>query len=400
MPLRPPAGFIRPGYDPLKVPNAPTIGTASSASGTSVSVAFTAPTNVGGSAITGYVAVATDSSSGVQFNGTGSSSPITISGLTTGNTYTCKVFAINSYGPSVYSGNSGSVVPVAMGQQAFTTAGTYTWVAPAGVTSASIVTVGGGGGGRNLPFGGAQDGGGGAGGALAYANNVSITPGSSYTVVVGVGGTGGDSPGTGGQSRFSLGGTTYVAANGGTAGQLGPNAAGGTVSVGTGGAGGIGTGGTGAGGGGAGGYAGAGGQSGYAASGSAGAGGGGGGGGSAGSFSDGIDQYRRGGSGGGGVGILGQGSDGTAGSGNNSGSPSTGGGGGSGGAAGDSVSGSQAGAAGGAYGGGGGGGGYIFSMQTFSIVFYGSSGNGAVGAVRIIWPGSTRSFPSTNTGNL
>jgi hypothetical protein len=25
---------------------------------------------------------------------------------------------------------------------------------------------------------------------------------------------------------------------------------------------------------------------------------------------------------------------------------------------------------------------------------------GGVGAVRIIWPGTTRSFPSTNTGNL
>jgi hypothetical protein len=27
-------------------------------------------------------------------------------------------------------------------------------------------------------------------------------------------------------------------------------------------------------------------------------------------------------------------------------------------------------------------------------------GDGAGGAVRIIWPGNTRSFPSTNTGNL
>jgi hypothetical protein len=27
-------------------------------------------------------------------------------------------------------------------------------------------------------------------------------------------------------------------------------------------------------------------------------------------------------------------------------------------------------------------------------------GNGGVGAVRIIWPGTSRSFPSTNTGNL
>jgi hypothetical protein len=30
----------------------------------------------------------------------------------------------------------------------------------------------------------------------------------------------------------------------------------------------------------------------------------------------------------------------------------------------------------------------------------GTSGTGAVGAVRIIWPGNTRSFPSTCTGNL
>jgi hypothetical protein len=28
------------------------------------------------------------------------------------------------------------------------------------------------------------------------------------------------------------------------------------------------------------------------------------------------------------------------------------------------------------------------------------AGVGANGAVRIIWPGNTRSFPSTNTGNL
>ena len=30
----------------------------------------------------------------------------------------------------------------------------------------------------------------------------------------------------------------------------------------------------------------------------------------------------------------------------------------------------------------------------------GGAGGGASGAVRIIWPGTTRSFPSTNTGNL
>ena len=59
MPLRPPAGFIRPGYAPLKVPNAPTIGTATGGDA-SASVAFTAPTNVGGSAISQYTAVSTN----------------------------------------------------------------------------------------------------------------------------------------------------------------------------------------------------------------------------------------------------------------------------------------------------------------------------------------------------
>jgi hypothetical protein len=46
---------------------------------------------------------------------------------------------------------------------------------------------------------------------------------------------------------------------------------------------------------------------------------------------------------------------------------------------------------GGAYGGGGGGG-----YAGGSI----AGGTGKNGAVRIIWPGTTRSFPSTCTGNL
>ena len=37
---------------------------------------------------------------------------------------------------------------VAPGQQAYTSAGSYSWVAPAGVTSVSVVAVGGGGGGK------------------------------------------------------------------------------------------------------------------------------------------------------------------------------------------------------------------------------------------------------------
>lgn len=106
-------GFITASYNPLKVPNAPTIGVVTVASGTSVSVAFTAPTNVGGSAITSYTVIVTDSSSGAQFSGTGASSPIVVTGLTNGNTYTARVFAVNSYGPSAFSAPSGSFIPSA-----------------------------------------------------------------------------------------------------------------------------------------------------------------------------------------------------------------------------------------------------------------------------------------------
>jgi hypothetical protein len=110
MSMRYPSGFISAFYNPLENPNAPTIGTATSVSSTSLSVTFTAPANVGGSAITGYVAVAKRTSDGVTFTGSGASSPITVSGLTA-VAFTVTVFAINSYGPSALSAASNSVTP-------------------------------------------------------------------------------------------------------------------------------------------------------------------------------------------------------------------------------------------------------------------------------------------------
>jgi hypothetical protein len=73
----------------------------------------------------------------------------------------------------------------------FTTPGTYSWTAPIGVTSVSVVAVGGGGG------AGLYNGGGGGGGALAYKNNIAVTPGQSYTVIVGAAGTAGTVPASG-----------------------------------------------------------------------------------------------------------------------------------------------------------------------------------------------------------
>jgi hypothetical protein len=101
------AGFISATYQPLQVANAPTIG-AATAGDTSADVAFTAPANVGGSAISAYYAVSDPDRVTVS----GASSPITVTGLTNGTAYTFSVWALNTYGPSPFSGASGSVTPV------------------------------------------------------------------------------------------------------------------------------------------------------------------------------------------------------------------------------------------------------------------------------------------------
>jgi hypothetical protein len=108
--MRYPAGFISAFYNPLKNPDAPTIGTATTSSTTSLTIAFTAPTNVGGSAITSYIATAKRTSDGVLFTASGASSPITVTGLTQ-VAFTATVVAINSYGPSASSAASNSITP-------------------------------------------------------------------------------------------------------------------------------------------------------------------------------------------------------------------------------------------------------------------------------------------------
>jgi len=367
-------GFLTASYFPLKVPDAPTIGTATAGTSADVSVTFTAPSNVGGGAITSYLAIATDTSSGATFTGTGASSPVVVGGLTVGASYTVKVSATNAFGAGPLSAASNSITAALAQQVAYTTAGTYTWIAPSGLSPAtvSVVAVGGGGGGSEAS---------GGGGGLGYLNNYSVTSGSSYTVVVGVGGTTGSS---GGDSYFVSTGTLF--AGGGQVGSVRfGNAAGGTYTGTGGGNGGVGGQNYEAGGGGAGGYSGTGGRGGDRSNSpngpTAGSGGGGGGG-------RGGGSPEAGGGGGGGVGILGSGSNGAAGASNGNG----GGGGSSGtsGANGETV-GPYSSGGGGLYGGGAGFTGYG-----------GSKGDGAVGAVRIIYSttGVSRSFPSTNTGNL
>lgn len=317
----------------------------------------------------------------------GGSNPISLS----------EYYAGGSYVPAGTSGTNGAVpssgaisvnkfygtTKTVSGQQAYTTPGTYTWLCPAGVTSVSVVAVGGGG--YSLYTSG-------GGGGLGYKNNYTVVPGTSYLVVVGdvnqdswfsstgvvKGGGGSDS--TGGTYTGDGGG------NGGAKGSYGGMAGGG---------------------GGAGGYSGNGGNGGNpgassVTAGSNGAGGGGGGGGGGKYVITASVLYGSGG--GGGVGILGQGSNGAGGAaGTGSSFPSAQGGGGGGGSGGANANGGlgTGGGSAGLYGGGGGGQGH--STETICCEpqqVDGNTGQGKGGAVRIIWPGNTRAFPSTNTGDV
>jgi hypothetical protein len=266
----------------------------------------------------------------------------------------------------VLTGVGGGAAPA--GQQAYTTAGTYSWTAPPQVMRVSVVAVGGGGSCSTI----GQDGGAGAG--LGWRNNIAVTPGSTYTVVVGAYGNKASNygPGQAGGDSYFKSPSVVMGGGGGTSTGTGIAAVGGSFvgdGGGAGGAGGVFTSGYYAGGGGAGGYSGNGGagaSSGF--NGFDGAGGGGGGGGSG-----------NGSAGGGGVGLKGQGASGLHGSfGINW--TDTGGQGGSGGNTGNTV------IAGGAYGGGGG----CAAAVNWST--------GGAGAVRIIW-GNNRAFPATNTAD-
>ncbi len=260
----------------------------------------------------------------------------------------------------------------------------YNWTCPAGVTSVSVVCIGGGGEGGD--YGPSPGTGGGGGAALRYKNNISVTPGATYSVQVGVSRNNQSAS----SSKFMYGGTTLCEADGGSRGQnniSGPGGPGGSSGTGDGGGnggpGGRGNnGGGGGGGGGAGGYSGNGGSGGTLTSyqpppnnfnypGAAPAGGGG---------SGGASGWGNYGGSGGGVYPYGQGPPGGA-----------------------TSSSDKNGRVG------------SFDSNTYGPVLvghssvsrqFGAGGRGAVwgngdvggsGCVRIIWPGTTRQFPSTNT---
>lgn len=321
-------------------------------------------------------------------------------------------FNTDSDGFEVYDGEEWrdlllSPPAVPPGQETFDEPGTFTWIAPEKVTSVSVVAIGGGGGG---PTSWSQ--GGGGGGGLGWKNNIPVTPGESYTVQVGDGGSSSQP----GENSFFINLATVAGYGGGAqnGGTNGPNSTGsGAYS----GGGFVGDGGGAGGqsssswqaGGGAGGYTGKGGnfqQTGQAASPGSG------------SASGGARWSSSWGSGGGGgVGLDGRGDTATGWiteAGFNTSSGSGGGGeGGSGGTRGQygetqgsqGENGQQGTINGGLFGGGGGGSGASKSFQSGPTWM-----KGGHGGVKIIWgnrasnePGAaviTRVFPDTNTEDL
>ncbi|MFC7152923.1 S-layer homology domain-containing protein [Cohnella cellulosilytica] len=93
---------------PSAVPGAPTEVTAAAGKGRAV-ITFTPPSETGGSPITGYEVIVSPGNAVVA----GGSSPITVTGLTNGVSYTFTVKAINGAGKSAASAESNAVVPTA-----------------------------------------------------------------------------------------------------------------------------------------------------------------------------------------------------------------------------------------------------------------------------------------------
>ena len=107
-----PASAASNAVVPATIPDAPVIGTAMAGNG-QASVAFSPPDTNGGSAITYYTVTAADSTTPANGGQTvsGPASPIIVTGLTNGDSYTFTVTATNSVGTGVSSGASAPATP-------------------------------------------------------------------------------------------------------------------------------------------------------------------------------------------------------------------------------------------------------------------------------------------------
>ena len=170
----------------------------------------------------GTVSAPTASTVGFNFN--------TYTGNTTQFTFTSANLSPGIYNDTItINTNIGAyTIPVTAnvivvhGNQVYNTAGTYNWVVPPGVLTAKVAVVGGGGGGGGASWTSAFGAAGGGGGcSTPNIQTLSVTPGDTYVVTVGAGGSG--APGGivsqyGQDNRVwgSTGGSTTITGPGGT----------------------------------------------------------------------------------------------------------------------------------------------------------------------------------------
>lgn len=179
------ASVLRQDGDWPSQPGAPTSVSASAAD-SQATVSFTNPASNGGYAITSY----TVTSSPGNVTATGSSSPITVTGLTNGTAYTFTVTATNVVGTSAASSASNSVTP-----------------SLPGATISYLIAAGGGGGSGYYATNNSGGGGGGGGGLLEGSQPITLT--SAYPITIGAGGTCPEYSGTNGSDSIFNAITAY-----------------------------------------------------------------------------------------------------------------------------------------------------------------------------------------------
>ncbi|GAB2480098.1 fibronectin type III domain-containing protein [Jatrophihabitans fulvus] len=120
---------------PLTVPGAPAVGRVSPAGDTAATVAWNAPADDGGSAVTGYVVTPYLDGRARATVRTADTSAV-VTGLALGRTYTFRVAAVNAVGTGAASASSSTVTMPSV-------AGTLSATAPARTASGSLVAVSG-----------------------------------------------------------------------------------------------------------------------------------------------------------------------------------------------------------------------------------------------------------------
>jgi hypothetical protein len=173
-------------------PTEPTIGTATtSGSTTDVTLTFT-PSVYGGTA-TSYVITKTSTTTGAVTGTqqTTTASPVTVTGLSGGASYSFKIKPQNANGlGSRFSGDSSAVTTPVVYSLQLTANNTQSYTIPTGYNFMSAYVAGGGGSGGNginATGGSAAAGGGGAGGygaGFTAFKGVAVSPGQAYTITV------------------------------------------------------------------------------------------------------------------------------------------------------------------------------------------------------------------------